>query len=62
MFDYHKYVTQYKNLKYVIELRVIVKTAYRVISFKQRPWLKSYIDFNTDKRKYAKNAFENYIL
>ena len=26
--------------------------------FDQSPWLKQYIDFNTEKRKHAKNPFE----
>ena len=58
MFDHHKYVIHYRTLQYLIELGAVVQNAYRVISFKQRPWLKSYIDFHTDKRKDAKNEFE----
>ena len=62
LFDHHKYVIHYRNLKSLIELGVIVKNADRVISFKQRPWLKSYIDLNTDKIKYAKNEFERNLF
>ena len=29
-----------------------------VISYKQKPWLKPYIDFNTNKRASAKNDFD----
>ena len=58
MVDHHKYVIHYRTLKYLIELGVIVKKAYRIISFKQRPWLKAYINSNTDKKKDAKHDFE----
>ena len=35
-----------------------VKKVHRVLEFDPSPWLKQYIDFNPEKRKHAKNAFE----
>ena len=29
-----------------------------MLEFNQSPWLKQYIDFNTEKLKHAKNSFE----
>ena len=30
---------------------------HRILRYKQSDWLKKYINFNTDKRKYAANSF-----
>ena len=56
--DKHKYVLHYRNLKLYTSLGMKLEKIYRVASFSQSPWMKKYIDFNTEKRKAARNDFE----
>ena len=58
LFDRPNYVIHYRNLKFILELGAKVTNIHKVLSFKQKPWLKQYIDFNTQKRTQAKNDFE----
>ena len=37
---------------------MVVTKIHRVLEFQQFPWLKSYTNFNTDKRKAATSDFE----
>jgi hypothetical protein len=53
-----KYVLHVRNLKLYTDLGMKLTKIHRAVTFKQSPWLKNYIDFNTKKRSVARNTFE----
>ena len=52
--DKEKYVIHIKALKQVLNNGLKLKRVHRVIKFRQKAWLKPYIDMNTELRKQSK--------
>ena len=40
------------------KLGLKLKKIHRVLEFREKKWMKPYIDFNTEKRTIAKSSFE----
>ena len=58
LMDKHKYIVHYENLKDYLKMGTEVTRVHRVLTFKQSPWLKKYVDFNSKKRSEATTEFE----
>ena len=52
------YKIYYKNLEYYMKLGVKITKIYKILTFDEKPFLKDYIDLNTNLRKKAKNDLE----
>ena len=52
--DKTEYVIHIRNLKQALNHGLVLKKLHRIIEFKQKAWLKSCIDMNTNLRKKAK--------
>ena len=48
-------MVHFRLLKFYVRMGMEMSKVHRVIQFKQKPWLKDYMDNNTDKR--SENRF-----
>ena len=58
LWDKEKYIVHHENLKLYLELGLKVKKIHRGIKFREKAWMRSYIELNTDLRTKGKNDFE----
>ena len=58
LLDETKYVTHYRNLQFYIDHGLILTKIHRVITFKQEPWLRLWIDLCTAQRQMARSDFK----
>ena len=56
--DKKDYVLHYRDIQFYLSLGLKLTKIHRALEFSQSNWLQPYIDFNTQKRAKAKNAFE----
>ena len=57
LYDKIKYPVHHKNLKYHLSLGMKLIKIHRILSFKQKNWLKVFTDFNPKKRKESNDEF-----
>ena len=58
LMDKKYYILNEHNLLQALKRGLRLVRIHRVLQFDQTPWLKAYIDFNTNLRAQSKNAFE----
>ena len=56
--DKSHYVLHFSVLKFYLSMGMQLLTIHRAIKYKQKRWLKPYIDFNSSQRAKAQNNFE----
>ena len=56
------YVVYYRNLKYYLSKGLILKKVHKILEFKQIAWMKSCIDFNTQRIKEETNKADKNLF
>ena len=56
------YIFHYRNLQYYLSKGWILTKVHKILEFKQSPWMKPYIDFNTERRIEATNEADKNLF
>ena len=62
LFDKTRYGVDYRLLKLYVRLGLVITKIHRALEFEQTYWLRDYINFNTEQRAVARNAFEKVLF
>ena len=62
LMDKENYVAHIRTLKFYLNKGMGLKSLNRMVKFKQRAWLRPWVDFNTNKIKEAKSDFEKDLV
>lgn len=62
LYDKQNYIIHYRPLKQALNNGLVLKKIHKVLQFDQKPWLKPFINFNTEKRKNTRNKFEERLF
>ena len=57
--DKNNHVIYYRNLQQCLDLGMKFKKRHRILKFKQKDWMKSHIDFNTQKKEAINDPDKN---
>ena len=57
-FNREHYVLHFVILKFYLKMGLSLRKVHKIIKYRQKRWLKPYIDFNSNKRSQSVNNFE----
>ena len=57
-YDKQHYFVHFAVLKFYLSMGMTLDKVHRVVKYKQKPWLKEYINFNSQQRSLSTNSFD----
>lgn len=58
LYSKKNYIIHYRHLQLCLDLGLKIERIHRIMSFQQKPWLKTYIEYNSIQRRNDKNDLE----